>query len=292
MLKQVLIFALSFILIGCTSMQCEIPEDEQTPPTIKTATKWRKANSRTLIKGAPTDDYPQVVRINTEGAGCTASIVGPNTILTAAHCGNTGAVAKFKIGNVNHTAVLTRHPSYPQQDIDLAVGKINTEVKADFFSIAPLGSAKTNLEVRLLGYGCTEPGGKGGNDGVLRTALSSVIGFKNYDLVVKDKNGAALCFGDSGGPVMVSQAGLDKVQLAVNSKGNILDTSWVTRLDIKETRDFLAAQKDLKICGINMECLEPGEEPTPPAPECKPKKKEPTQFTFDNDYIQIQGLIK
>jgi Trypsin len=119
----------------------------------------------------------------------------------------------------------------------------------------------------LLGYGCTDTSGNGGNDGILRTGETVITDFSNLDMVSQRPNGAALCFGDSGGPAFVSNRG-QHLLLGVNSKGNIKDTNYNTRTDIEPTTTFLrnfAASNGVDICGINKNCGSV----TPLAPTCQ-----------------------
>ena len=58
---------------------------------------------------------------NPEGDSCTATAIGPRSILTAAHCIRNLAHGMVHIGNANIAATCTRHPAYqkvPQSDPD------------------------------------------------------------------------------------------------------------------------------------------------------------------------------
>jgi len=185
-----------------------------------------------LINGSPVN-IPQVVRIVnlTTRSACTATIVGPRVIVTAAHCANNGQVVAFRSNGVVHRATVTRSPLFPGRDHDVALGLLAAPIN---IPPATIGGAVRPLQlVDLTGFGCTQPGGGGGNDGILRQGVSRVIGFSNFDFVTR--NGAALCFGDSGGPAF--QRG-SRTVIGVNSKGNISTTSFMVRMDLTATRDF------------------------------------------------------
>ncbi len=211
-----------------------------------------------LINGVPVKagTFPQVVRINTNGSGCTATIVGRNVIITAAHCAATNAESTFKLGGKTYRAKMTRSPLYPGKDHDINLGVVSENLPGEIWPVSIGGIAEKGTSLTILGYGCTQVGGTGGNDGILRRGDSQITGFSNYDFVSKKAGGGALCYGDSGGPAMTEERG-SLVLLGINSKGNIKDTNYNARLDSPESQAFLnqmADEKNLEICGINVYC--------------------------------------
>ena len=290
-----------FTIIGCQSFQPKgigLNIEFAKAPTAKEAKTWRKkskynkifegawrvndAKNPVLINGTPVDKakYPAVLRIKSaSGAGCTASLVGPQAILTAAHCAEQGEQVTFTtVDGRKFTATMYRFEKWPGEDLDLSVGKVNTPVTGILpISVRTDRFEKKGMDVTLIGYGCTNPGGTGGNDGVLRIGTAKISSGQGYDLAL-DGNPSALCYGDSGGPVF-----FEGKQIGVNSKGNIEDKSYTTRTTLPEGVAFLklAEQKlGVKICGIS-EC--DGGSVPPPGPK---------QFTFENEFIKLQGLVK
>lgn len=200
--------------------------------------------------------YSSVIRISTDGASCTASIVGPQAILTAAHCGKTDAVSSFKIGGKDYQATLTRSLLYPGVDHDLALGLVSEKIENVQYEQISAASINQGDTITMYGYGCIQPGGGGGNDGILRYGDSVVNSFSAKDFVTKKPDGAALCFGDSGGPSFDK----DGFQVGVASKGNISDTSYFANLAIQESQEFLkkwATENAVDVCGINKDCQGP-----------------------------------
>jgi len=274
--------SVSYWTVGCSSLVPASVGTKLIAPTFSEAQSWRDSVKPTLINGQkvkPTD-YPAVIWFG----HCTGSLIGPRTVLTAAHCIDDDNDLKFSVNGVQYSATPTISPLYVQGDHDLALGYVDKVVEnVKYRHVQMERDARKDERLQLTGFGCTDPGGGGGgNDGTLRVgyAVLSSPYIRNYDLILKpfgtDKS--ALCFGDSGGPVFRA----DKKQIAVNSKGNILDTSYVTRTDHPDSKSFFsdwAATHSAQICGLNSECL-------------NDSPKEPIQFTFENKYIQLQGVIK
>lgn len=245
-------------------------------------------NGPLLIKGTPVEDdenlFWPVVRIITGNSGCSATVIGKRVLVTAAHCARTGSTSRFKISYGPHkgeefTAKITRSELYPNSDHDIALGYLNKE-----FPAIPASIDRTRLEVgdviTLAGYGCVRPGGGGGNDGVLRQGDSTVIGRNKWDTVTREPGGAALCYGDSGGPLFK-----DKKLSGINSKGNIKTTSYLARLDIEQTKEFFeewSDKHDANICGFNEQAEICGGQ-TPPQPEI---------LFLENSFYKVKVEIK
>jgi hypothetical protein len=262
----------------------------------------------TLINGTPVAPgaWKQTVRIQVGSSFCTASVVGPRVLATAAHCTPNNGTATFRIDGVSYSARMTRHPDYPRRDIDLALGVITTEVRGIEYGILPdtVDVAKVNMPIRLMGYGCINPGsGTGGNDGILREGMSTITRFSGNDIVTGQTNGAALCFGDSGGPAWLEVRRGDRLvryNISQNSKGDIARTSYLARWDSTTAqsfaRSFIQNNGNIEICGINRQCGGPPPEPDPepepgpdpgPAPDPQGRK-----FTLDGRTVFVAVTVK
>lgn len=217
-----------------------------------------------LINGRPAEkgEFPEAVYIAFGGSRCSGSIVGPQVLLSAAHCASNGTKGRFQTedGTTYETEGCRRHPSYPGRDVDLLLCKITREVPVTPASIG--GDPQRGDDITIVGYGCVRPGGGGGNDGILRVGDAEVVGFSGHDIV---SEGAGLCFGDSGGPAYVklkdafSEA---HIQVSVNSKGNIRDTNYTARTYDETATSWMkswAESNSVDICGITKDCLVPGD---------------------------------
>ena len=227
-----------------------------------------------LINGEVLDRavWRQVVSINTAGSGCTGTLVGPKVVITASHCGENGGTTRFTLhGGTEYQGTFKRSSLYPGQDHDVAVAILSQPVpKASVGEYVSVSATPLAVGDRLylMGYGCTQPGGGGGSDGNLRGGFATVSGFSGFDVV--SNSGAALCFGDSGGPGMVDDQATTPKIITVNSKGNIRDTNYTANLASNESRTFLqtvASENNVVICGITPNAPDCSESPDPPDPD-------------------------
>ena len=195
-------------------------------------------------------DWPASLfaRFNTpEGQSvCTAALVGPQAMLTAAHCVPTSGTVRFVLAGQNYSTQCEQHPRYAsgQDDsADYALCKVERSV------VAPVGfrferisrdpmDGLINQRVTLSGYGCISDIVRDGQiDGRYRIGHNTVDETSNStsqrrgaayyaqqqrnNLFTKDDPALAnLCPGDSGGPAFrVTGSGYDSRQIiGVNSR--------------------------------------------------------------------------
>ncbi|QFR31717.1 trypsin-like serine protease [Ancylobacter sp. TS-1] len=177
--------------------------------------------ARAIVGGEPADaalKAQTAMIVSTRGASCTGVVLGPNVLLTAAHCVQPAAdyaVVVFepagpRLITVNRIAL---HPSYDPHSFesrrptpDLALVRLNENLPAGFRP-AEL-SAQVALPAKrtgfvIAGYGVTKDG-NGASAGTLRRAELPSIGTTG-GIMVRLSDGPARggCTGDSGGPVLV-----------------------------------------------------------------------------------------
>lgn len=177
--------------------------------------------ARAIVGGGPADaalSAETAMIVSTRGATCTGVVLGPNVLLTAAHCVEPAAdyaVVVFEGGTprlipIDRKAV---HPSFDPNSFatrrptpDLALVRLSGPLPAGFRPAAltdqvALPARRTAFTV--AGYGVTRDG-DGKSAGTLRAVTLPSIGTTG-GIMVRLSDGAAKggCTGDSGGPVLI-----------------------------------------------------------------------------------------
>lgn len=182
---------------------------------------------------------PYVVMVLDSSGGdasfCTASVLAPDVVLTAAHCVSTLANTQvfFRGGQDKlvffDVASIAIHPEYRPNgrkqliSIDLALARLAKPLPVSFKPVELTDSVrvKTGLPLRIVGFGLGDEDERG-TSGILRMGVLAVSGPKSPVLIwLTDPQGAGLggCTGDSGAPVFaVGQQKL--VAVAIRAKGN------------------------------------------------------------------------
>lgn len=216
----------------------------------------------TLINGRSANpaDFPASVWTRS----CSATVVGPRVVFIAAHCVSSGRIS-FAVGPTNYTASCLVSREYSRNaTADYALCLTDKRVEGISYENlnADASRLKVGGEVLLTGYGCVRSGGGGGNDGTYRIGEATITRLpsgSNNDIVTQ--KGAALCFGDSGGPAFLyleagNSMARKRVVISTNSRGDIATTSYLSSTATPEAQRFFKSWSEKtgeKICGVHAE---------------------------------------
>lgn len=151
--------------------------------------------------------FPSVVMVS----GCTGTLVHPEVVVYAAHCGRQRSV-RFTHSSgkgvsipVKRCGLNPRYKSASQENLDWAYCTLSKPAKG--FPIIPVAAgcevdmlAKAGGEVVQCGFGRSNDGGP--SFGRKRYAASEIRRVSGGRINVGDKNGVVACPGDSGGPLL------------------------------------------------------------------------------------------
>jgi hypothetical protein len=171
-----------------------------------------------------------------EASYCSASVIAPDIVLTAAHCvsdpSDTQIFFRDSQGQLVFfdVASIAIHPEYRPNtgrrdlvSIDLALLHLAKPLPPVFKPVELTDSfkMKTGQPLRIVGFGIADEVERG-TPGILRTGVLAVSGPQSpIYLKLTDPDGAGLggCTGDSGGPVFaVGRPAL--VAVAIRAKGD------------------------------------------------------------------------
>lgn len=219
-----------------------------------------------LIGGeeAYAEDFPATVYVNSGGGRCTATLIGPEVLITAAHCvDDRGTLFFTLLTGEQHRARCDHHRDYDDNaTADWALCKLETPATGIVYETLSMDRTIPDRSdwILLTGYGCTRSGGGGGNDGTLRIGFAEVIRTpRRGDWDIITRGDVALCFGDSGGPAFYTGGRegqfADRLMISVNSRGNIEDTSYLSKtLQNEVFSGWLkawAADREVTVCGLS-----------------------------------------
>lgn len=183
--------SLSMLVLGCAA----------TPNNGDPRTDIKESS---IINGSIDSGHRSVGTVSP--SGCSATLIGKRTVLTAAHCVTTGERDNFCTENHCMLGTATRHPGYVDDSghpNDVAVVRLD----GDFFAasgfvptrIASTGPG-TGDWIVLVGYGCTVWDTSIGY-GIKRWGAAHIDEVDSTLYQFDGSNGEArICGGDSGGP--------------------------------------------------------------------------------------------
>lgn len=217
------------------------------------------------------EDWPALVRTT----NCTAALVGPRVLLTAAHCVDGGAqntVNAAKIiqrGGTTIDADCVMHPRYSaapfqgpevRNSADYALCILGTSLadipryRSLLYENVDLGALTKGSPVLITGFGCNivEKGPGGGGPQYISTTADPVLrvgdAFIEADLSAESDNyrthstnprTASICPGDSGGPLIIGASTAN--QAGRRSISGVNSTVEVKPRDVSDLTSRFAA---------------------------------------------------
>jgi V8-like Glu-specific endopeptidase len=208
-----------------------------------------------IVGGMPDTGDPSVVMLmgldqsSGQGAICTAEVVSPHVLITAAHCVNDSSLQYqlFLGADVNHPSFrdfvnvpeVHAHPMYQGNANPSAGYDIGVAIVTDPLPLTPMPMARSaptfalvGQPVRFIGYGLTSTSMQD-SSGVKRQVSTTLSAFNDRFLVFTDP-AHNTCEGDSGGPALMMINGVETI-VGVTSFGDTLDCTgdgFDTRVDL------------------------------------------------------------
>lgn len=159
---------------------------------------------------------------HTATTDCTATVIGPQTILTAAHCVQNGRLGSIRLRDFSSDVNCTRHPRYEGESnhiFDLALCLIDTPIPGrivDAYERVNLDSSRpvAGDVIVLQGFGCVTKNGPMAN--ILYEGTATIFGHPHLINLIRASGEASLCEGDSGGAAFL-QNGMSRSIVGVNT---------------------------------------------------------------------------
>ena len=221
------------------------------------------APAAAILNGKPDTAHPYVGILVTDIEGqrvpvCSGFLVNSTTFVTAAHCvddlGDLPALVSFDQRFTPSSPVVTGtavpNPGFGSADADthdLALIDLDTPVTDRGYARLPalgrLASADKKDVLTIVGYGANgfvKGAGKPAPDFRLVRSVGDSRISKLEKTGFNLRMQAGICFGDSGGPVLLGDTNLVVGVASFVSNGRCAGNAFAYRLDTAESLDFLA----------------------------------------------------
>jgi secreted trypsin-like serine protease len=212
------------------------------------------STTQAIIGGTNDTTDPSVVTLyGADGSSaflCTASVIAPTVLLTAAHCVTTdlhSSMTKYyaylgddfnqaKPADMHVALEAHANPMWNQNDLT-AGHDVGIVILAEPLSLpslplrrTPLSATDMGATIRLVGYGANDGATQGGV-GVKRQTTTALDSFDDVTITYNDTMHLT-CDGDSGGPAFLSRNGTEEI-IGLTSFGDVNCTMFGvdTRVD-------------------------------------------------------------
>lgn len=238
-----------------------------------------------LIGGTVTTEIPAAAALNSSAntTFCTATLVSPSVLLTAAHCidmaaGDPNIIAYFG-DDVNGEGVrvgIGKKAQHPMWTGDVGMYDVGM-LKLNFAQDPLLPMKINNVSPAVdhegdpylhVGFGVYDRD-SGASDGKKRQGMTTINGFQN-DVILSGDDEVSVCFGDSGGPGILEIDGEPHVAgiHSYTSSQDCFPPNGDTRVDLYAD-DFILPwiQENDPVCGMDGTCAPIG---CTDDPDCTP----------------------
>ena len=166
---------------------------------------------------------------------CTAAVIAPHTVLTAAHClaGKPLTLQAFFGSSVEDGGTkiavtdARQHPQFDPGGNDIGVITLADPAPVTPLPLAPpIDGSLVDTTFRVVGFGTT---GALGGEGVKRLGTAKVAGSSAEDFIAVPDLSLS-CLGDSGGPALLAGDAIGGVVSRVDAQ--CVDHAVYTRVDI------------------------------------------------------------
>ncbi|AOE85826.1 trypsin-like serine protease [Pseudomonas sp. TCU-HL1] len=288
-----MVFAVSLFGVFIGNASAEEQQNSVSPVEFELASEVLAQSEVQLANGVVVRaaDWPALIiaRFSSQDRGgrlssCTASLIGPNVVLTAAHCVDPQVVngkpllASLRIGNRTLKMYCDMHPDYskeplmglsPRSSEDFALcivddgGQRPQQLRTMKYEVVDSeGALVRGSNVVMTGYGCKDLRVVNGmpkagewdghlriGSGVIDKPAGSSPGRPSY-VTIKSIAGVepALCPGDSGGPLLsgitAQDADNNRRIRGVNSSIAAVEGLFISRISATGTSTFRSWAKD------------------------------------------------